>query len=92
VVLSVFASPSYLPAGGGDLEILGSASHGTSCQLRLLSSQPVTVVYSHSPNGHCRSGSYSANVVIGPNTGALQRTVTFALLARNATSVSSDRF
>jgi hypothetical protein len=91
VVLSASASPAALPAGGGTISVAGRVADAQSCQLQLLSSQSFAVVYSHNSR-HCSSGTFSAQVTIGPNSTAVQRTVAFALVASNQASTSSGRF
>ena len=90
VVSSVGASPADLGASGGTVALSGRVANAATCQLKLLSSQSFPVVYSHNPKA-CSTGSYSAQVTIGPNPTAVQRTVAFALVARNQASVSAGR-
>jgi hypothetical protein len=90
VVLSASAAPGQLPASGGTVTVVATVDHASSCQLQLLSSQPFAVVYSHDPKS-C-TGDYSARVTIGPNPTPVQRTIAFALLARNVGSASMARF
>jgi hypothetical protein len=90
VVLSASAAPGGLPAHGGTVSVKARLDHATSCQLQLLSRQSFAVVYSHNPRT-C-AGEYSARVTIGPNTTPVRRTVAFALVARNAASISMGRF
>jgi hypothetical protein len=89
---SARADPSSLPAGGGRVEVTGTVTHATSCQLELLSNQSFPVVYSHNPTTSCASGNYLAHVTIGPNPSPISRTVAFALVARNSTSSFIGRF
>ncbi len=90
-VLSAQAVPSQLPATGGTVSIAATVADATTCQLQLLSSQSFAVIFSHNPKS-CANGAYSARVTIGPNPSRVQRTVAFALLARNAASASVGRF
>ncbi|MGC8627749.1 MAG: putative Ig domain-containing protein [Acidimicrobiales bacterium] len=92
LALSVSAVPRQLPASGGTVAVLGRVSHASSCQLQLLSRQGFPVVYSHNPTTACRSGAYSAHVVIGANPSPLARTVAFELVARNGAFSSGRRF
>ncbi len=58
------------PWGGPGLALVnGKVKRATWCQLKLLSSHTLPVVYSHNPK-KCTSGSYTAhvNVVIGPDS------------------------
>ncbi|HXW78532.1 MAG TPA: G1 family glutamic endopeptidase [Acidimicrobiales bacterium] len=91
VVLSASADPGTLPPGGGTISVQGTVANALLCQLQLLSSQSFTVVYSHNPRS-CSSGTFSAQVTVGPNNTAVQRTLAFALVASNHTSTSSGRF
>ena len=90
VVSSVAPSPADLAASGGKVAVTGRVAHATTCQLELLSSQSFPVVYSHNPKA-CSTGSFSAQVTIGPNPAAVPRTVAFAIVARNQASVSTSR-
>ncbi len=90
-VLLAQAVPAQLPAAGGTVSIVATVTEATSCQLQLLSSQSFAVIFSHNPK-NCANGDYSARVTIGPNPTTAQRTVAFALLARNAASASVGRF
>jgi hypothetical protein len=90
-VLSAGATPSQVPATGGTVTVTARVANATSCQLQLLSSQSFAVIFSHNPKS-CARGEYSARVTIGPNPTRGQRTVAFALLARNAASASVGRF
>ncbi len=90
VVLSAAAAPGQLPATGGTVSVRARVDHATSCQLQLLSRQSFAVVYSHNPRT-C-GGDYSARATIGPNATPVPRTVAFAVVARNAASVSMSRF
>jgi hypothetical protein len=69
VITSVRAVPGALGSSGGRFEVKGQVKRATWCQLKLLSSHTLPVVYSHNPK-KCTSGSYTAhvNVVIGPNS------------------------
>jgi hypothetical protein len=84
VVVAAGAIPSQLGRSGGTVVVTGKVEDATTCQLKLLSKQPLPVVYSGSSRP-CSSG-FTAHVVIGPNHSALRRTITFALVARNKTS------
>jgi len=92
LVLSVRARPPTLAPGGGTVVVTGRVEHATSCQLQLLSHQPFPVVYSHNPTTACRSGSYSAHLVIGANPSPVSRTVAFGLVARNGPYSFLGRF
>ena len=91
VVLSASASPGAVPAGGGTISVDGRITNAESCQLQLLSSQSFAVIYSHNSRD-CSNGTFSAEVTIGPNNTAVQRTVAFALVASNHASTASGRF
>lgn len=83
-VVTAAAVPSQLGQYGGRVKITGQVEHATTCQLKLLSKQPVPVVYS----GGSRpcSSAFTAKVVIGPNHSTAHRTIAFALVASNETS------
>jgi hypothetical protein len=83
-VVTAAATPSQLGPYGGKVRITGQLEHATTCQLKLLSTQPLPVVYSGSSRP-C-SSAFTANVVIGPNHSTLHRTIAFALVASNETS------
>jgi hypothetical protein len=83
-VLTATAVPSQLGRYGGKVKITGQVEHATTCQLKLLSEQPLPVVYSGSSRP-C-SSAFTANVVIGPNHSTSHRTIAFALVASNETS------
>jgi hypothetical protein len=89
-VVTAVAVPSQLGRYGGKVKVAGKVQDATTCQLRLLSSQPLPVVYSGSSRP-C-SSSFTAKVVIGPNPSSASRVVTFALVARNSTSSFSEHF
>ena len=91
-VVSVHATPSALPAGGGQVRVTGTVKHARSCQLELLSRQSFPVAYSHNPTTACRHGNYSAYVSVGANTTLVQRSVAFALVARNGGYSFTGRF
>jgi hypothetical protein len=90
-VLSASATPSQLPATGGTVTVTARVANASSCQLQLLSSPSLAVVYSHNPKS-CADGTYSAHVTIGPNPTTAQATVGFALVVRSAASSYSGQF
>jgi hypothetical protein len=92
LVLSAQAKPASLGPSGGAVEVAGSVLHARYCQLVLLSHQGFPVVFSHNPTSACRSGAFSATVVIGPNPTAVRRTVAFALVALNGPRSFVGRF
>jgi hypothetical protein len=92
LVVSVSAAPGALRAGGGTVEVTGTVANAATCQLRLLSTQPEQVVYSHNPSRACSGGSYSARLLIGGNPLPSQQTIAFSLSASNAFSASSGAF
>ncbi|HTT89541.1 MAG TPA: G1 family glutamic endopeptidase [Acidimicrobiales bacterium] len=91
LVLSVDAAPWVLPASGGIVTVTGHVKDATSCQLEVLLSFAIPVVYSHGSTT-CSGGNFSAPVTFGANLASVGRTVVLALLARSATSMSSGRF
>ena len=91
LVLSAGATPQQLMFGGGTVHIDAVVRYATTCRLELLSRQSFPVVYA-SNSRPCTSGSFSANVVIGPNSSPVRRTVAFALVASNNTSSFSGIF
>jgi Peptidase A4 family len=90
-VLSVSVTPSTLPATGGVVAIAARVGNAGTCQLQLLSAQSFPVVYSHNPRA-CTSGTFSANVTVGPNNTTVPRTVAFSLAAAEGSSHSDDPF
>jgi hypothetical protein len=83
-VVTAAANPSQLGRYGGTVRITGKVEDATTCQLKLLSKQPVPVVYS-AKSRPC-SSAFTASAVIGPNHSTLSRTIAFALIASNKTS------
>jgi Peptidase A4 family len=81
LVLSVSAAPAQVGSHGGAVVISGKLKRASSCQLRLLSHQSFPVVYASNAR-HC-AGNFSAHVTIGANTTPVERSVAFALVARN---------
>jgi hypothetical protein len=88
-IVSVGLMPPKLPAGGGVVAVTATVDHAASCQLQLLSKQSFPVVYSHNPKA-CSTGTFSANVTIGPNPTPVPRTVAFALTASVTSSHVND--
>ena len=91
-VLSAYATPSALGPSGGTVTVTGRVKNARSCQLELLSRQSLPVVYSHNPTTACQNGTFSAHVLIGGNPSPVQRTVAFALVARDGSLSSTGRF
>ena len=60
-----------------------------TCQLQLLSTQSFPVVYSHNAKA-CSTGTFSAEVTIGPNPTTVPRTVAFGLTASATSSHAND--
>ena len=92
LVLSARAVPSSLGGAGGTVEVVGAIAHAESCQLELVSRQSFPVVYSHNPTTACRTGTFTAYVVVGANPSPVQRTIAFDLVARNRAVSSRGRF
>lgn len=89
-LVSSRVTKTSLGPAGGRLRVTASVKHVTSCRLELLWAPAVTVTYSHNPTTACKSGSYSAGVVVGPNTTGAVRTVALHLVVSNGhTSASS---
>ncbi len=91
LVLSARAVPWVLPASGGTVTVTGRVKNASSCQLELLSSYAIPVVYSRLSTP-CGGGNFSTPVTFGANLASIGRTVRLALVARSATSMSSGRF
>jgi hypothetical protein len=91
-VLSAHATPSALGPAGGQVLATGTVRNANTCQLVLLSRQSFPVVYSHNPTTACQGGNFSAHVTIGANPSATNRSVAFALIARNGRYTSTGRF
>src|SRR5579862_5230946 len=77
VVLSARAVPWVLPASGGFVSVTGHVKGARSCQLELLSSYAIPVVYPHSSTP-CEGGNFSAQVSFGANLARVGRTVKMA--------------
>jgi peptidoglycan-N-acetylglucosamine deacetylase len=92
LVLSARAVPSSLGSAGGTVKVVGAVADAKSCQLDLVSRQSFPVVYSHDSTTGCRSGAYTAYVVIGANPSPIQRIIAFDLMARHQPFSSSGRF
>jgi hypothetical protein len=90
-VLSARATPGALGPSGGQVTVSGTVRNANTCQLVLLSRQSFPVVYSHNPTTACQGGNYSAHVTIGANPSATDRSVAFALIARNGTYTPTGR-
>jgi len=71
--------------------VTGRVKNARSCQLELLTSYAIAVVYSRN-SITCVGGNFSAPVTFGANLASVGRTVKLALVARSATSMSSGRF
>ena len=65
--------------------------NATTRQLQLLSTRSFPVVYSHNARS-CSSGTFSANVTIGPNNTGVLRTIAFSLAASEASVHADDPF
>ena len=89
-VVAAIATPSQLDQYGGKVKITGMLHDATTCQLELVSKQPLPVIYSHASRP-C-SSSFTFHVVIGPNHSPLDRTIAFALVASNQTSTYTKHF
>jgi hypothetical protein len=81
LVLSVSTSPAQVGSHGGSVEVVGRLRHAATCQLRLLSHQSFPVVYAS--NVRSCTTSFSARVTVGANPTPVERSVAFALVARN---------
>jgi hypothetical protein len=90
LVLSARATPADLPPTGGTAHVTATVKNATSCRLELLSHQSFPVVYASNVRPCARS--FSAQVIIGPNTTAVDRTVAFALVASNQSSAFTGYF
>ncbi len=90
-VLSATATPAKLPAAGGVVTVAARVENATTCQLQLLSTQSFPVVYSHNARS-CSSGTFSANVTIGPNNTGVLRTIAFSLAASEGSVHADDPF
>jgi hypothetical protein len=90
LVLSARATPTVLPPTGGQVHVTATVKNATTCQLELLSHQSFPIVYAS--NIRPCAGRFSAHVIIGANPGTLNRTVAFALVARNQSSASTGYF
>lgn len=90
-VLQVSAEPASLGSGGGKIYVEGRVEYATTCQLKVVTGESFNVEYSHSSR-KCSDGTFRARVIVGPNPARTARTVTLALVARNATSYWTKHF
>jgi hypothetical protein len=81
LVLSLKPHPSRLGRHGGTVTITGTLKNATRCRLELLSHQSFPVVYAN--NTRPCTSDFSATVTIGADPTHVDRTVAFALIARN---------
>ena len=81
LVLSVSASPAQVGSHGGSVSISGHLEHASTCRLRLLSRQSFPVVYAS--NARQCTSTFSAHVTVGANPTPVERSIAFALVARN---------
>jgi hypothetical protein len=91
-VLSAYATPSELGPSGGTVTVTGRVKNARSCQLELLSRQSIPVVYAHNSTTACRTGAFSARVLIGANPSPVERTLAFALVAQDGNLSFTGRF
>ena len=89
-ISSVSASPQQLGQFGGNTAIRASVKNGKSCQLKLMSQQSFSVVYSAAARP-CGT-SFTAHVIVSPNRTAAHRTIAFALIARDGSSSFTGYF
>ena len=87
-IIGVRALPDTLPDSGGVAHLAGQVAHATTCQLVLLSSDGLPATYPHTRQG-CTGGHFFFTVAIGANTSLFGRTLSFAVVARNAVSEDS---
>ena len=73
------------------MTVAARVENAATCQLQLLSKQSFPVVYSHNAKA-CSSGTFSAEVTIGPNPTTVPRTIAFALAASATSSHADDPF
>ena len=90
VLRSVEATPSTLGPSGGTVTVAAGVTGAQSCQLRLLSTQSVRVIYAN--NERPCGSAFSAHIEVGSNPTALRRVIAFALVARNKGVEASRRF
>jgi len=84
-IASLRATPSTLGSRPTYIEVRATVSHGTTCQLVLLSKESFPVIYSHDPKS-CANGRYSAHIFVSPKPSTKKRVLSFGLTARNKTS------
>ncbi|HUB72141.1 MAG TPA: hypothetical protein VL984_17095 [Acidimicrobiales bacterium] len=89
-VLSIHATPAELPSGGGTDLVRATVSNAETCQLELLSSQSFPVVFAN--NVRPCTSSFTAHVTVGRNPSPVNRTVSFALVARRHNLASAGHF
>jgi hypothetical protein len=89
-ILSVRATPQQLGPFGGVTTVTGSVKDAKTCRLELLSQQGFPVGYAS--NLRPCTDHFTAHVVVGPNTSAAHRTITFALVVSNGPSSFTGTF
>ncbi len=90
-LLGVKVSPALLKDNGGRFQVRAHPVGAKTCQLRMVSKERFPVVYSHNPK-KCAKGRYTAYVVVRTGPVTHERTLNFALTARNGKSASTSRF
>ena len=83
-IASVSASPQQLGQLGGNPTIRASIKNAKSCQLKLMSQQSFSVIYSTAARP-CGT-SFTAHVTVSANPTAVHRSIAFALIARDGSS------
>jgi hypothetical protein len=90
MIRSVHATPQQLGPFGGVTTITGSVKNAKTCRLELLSQQGFPVGYAS--NLRPCTDHFTAHVVVGPNTSAAHRTITFALFVGDGPSSFTGQF
>ena len=89
-IIFVGATPQQLGPFGGVTTVTGSVKNAKTCRLELLSQQGFPVDYAS--NLRPCTDHFAARVVIGANTSAAHRTITFALVVSDGPSSFTGPF
>jgi hypothetical protein len=90
LIYSVDVTPPVLGPFGGTVELDALLAPVTGCQLKLVSSQSFPIVYS-SASVPC-ANAFEAHITVGANPTAVDRVVTFDLIASDGNDVESQPF
>ena len=89
-VVSAGATPQQLGPFGGAVTVRAVLKHARTCRLKMMSRQGFVVDYAS--NSRPCTSSFTAHVVVGPNTSTLHRTVAFDLIVSDGPSRFAGQF